>query len=150
MKVRLSTDFLTALMFLGFGLFLLLYGAQYPMGSASRMGAGYFPRLISFGLLVVGAILLVQALKGEGERLEGLNLRPLFFVLAGTLGFGLLIQRAGLVIAGTVLVILVRLASDDFRMLEVLALAAVLVAATATLFTYILGLPIPVWPRWWH
>jgi len=148
MKLRLSTDLLTALLFLGLGLFTILYSLQYPLGTANRMGAGYFPRLIAIGLLVIGGILAIRALTSEGERFGAFAFRPLFFVLAGTLAFGLLIEKGGLLIAGTALVILTRLGSNEFRIVEVLVLAAVLIIVSAGLFTYALGLPIPVFPRW--
>lgn len=148
MKVRLSADLLSGLMFAALGLFALIYGSQYPLGVASRMGAGYFPRVISICLISIGLILVVRSLRATPISMESIGIRPLAFVLLGTLAFGLLIERAGFLVAGAVLVVIARLSSRDFSVFEVAVLATLLVLILAGLFNYLLGLPIPLLPRW--
>jgi Tripartite tricarboxylate transporter TctB family len=146
MRVRLSTDLLTGLLFLALGAFAILYGSRYPIGSAARMGAGYFPRLASAGLLLIGGILVARSFIHHGEAVGTLKFRPVILVLLGTLAFGLLIERAGLVVAGVVLVFAARLAERDFRLFEVSALALLLAASAAAVFRYGLGLPVRLLP----
>jgi hypothetical protein len=146
MRVRLSTDLLAGLLFLALGAFAIIYGARYPIGTAARMGAGYFPRLASAGLLLIGGILVARSFLHDHEEVGAITLRPLILVLLGTLAFGLLIERAGLLLASIVIVFAARFAERDFRLAEVSALAAVLAGSMAVIFRYGLGLPLRLLP----
>ena len=149
MRIRLSTDLLTGLLFLGIGAFVMIYGSRYSLGTAARMGPGYYPLLASSGLVLLGLVLVVRSFLTAASEVGAINLRPLVLILAGTLAFGLLIDRAGLIFAGLVLVFAARLADRDFRPLEVAILAICLVAFTLAIFRYGLGMPLRLWPAGW-
>ena len=142
MKVRLSADLLTGLLFVALGGFAIVYGSRYAPGTAARMGPGYFPMLISGCLTLVGIVLVVRALLATGEVLGAIGWRPLVLVLAGVLAFGLVIDRLGLLAAGIALVVAARFADREFRWLETALLAVGLTLAAAAVFLYGLGLPI--------
>jgi len=144
LRIRLSTDLLTGLLFLALGGFAIIYGWNYPVGSAVRMGPGYYPLLVSCGLALLGTILIIRSFFLPGETIGTIALRPLLFVLIGTLVFGLLVERTGFVLASIVLVFAARLADRDFRFTEVALLAALLIALIAGLFW--LGLSLPLKP----
>jgi hypothetical protein len=146
MKLRLSTDLLAGLLFVAFGAFVLLYGLQYPFGTSARMGPGYYPRVVSIGLMLIGLILVVRSRFLEGEETEPIFVRPLFVVILATVGFGLLIERAGLIAAAALLIVVARLADQDFRPLEVAGLCIVLIAFSAAVFWYGLSLPFQLLP----
>ncbi|RAI37870.1 hypothetical protein CH338_14615 [Rhodoplanes elegans] len=147
-QLRLTTDLVTGLLFVSLGLFAIVYGWNYPIGTPSRIGPGYYPLLVSSGLVLLGLILVGRSLVIPGDRIEGIALRPLVFVLLGTVLFGLLVEKAGFVISGILVVVLARLADRDFRPLEVALLAAGLVAFIALLFWLGLSLPLHPFPRW--
>lgn len=146
MRVRLTTDLLTGFLFLALGGFVLIYGARYPIGSAVRMGPGYFPRIISSGLVLLGLVLVGRSVLRGGERMGAAALRPLLLVLVGTFAFGLLIERAGFWVASIVLVCISRLVERDLRVAEIGGLALMLTAIITVIFRYGLGLPIRLWP----
>jgi len=146
MRIRLTTDLLTGLLFLGLGGFVLVYGARYPIGSAVRMGPGYFPRLISSGLALLGLVLIIRSLLRGGETLGAIALRPLVVVVLGTFAFGLLIERAGFWLASIALVFASRLVERELRVAEVAGLALVLTALITVIFRYGLGLPMQLLP----
>ena len=125
---------------------MILYGLRYAMGSAMRMGPGYFPFLTSVCLMLVGLVLVVRSLIRGGKAIGTLALRPLFVVLLATLAFGLLIERAGFLLASIALVFASRFADRGFRLAEVAALALFLTALIAAIFRYGLGLPIRMMP----
>ena len=50
----LSKDFLSGLMFIGFGLIALYFGQKLALGTPVRMGPGYVPRMLSLILSGVG------------------------------------------------------------------------------------------------
>jgi len=146
MKVRLTTDLLTGLLFLALGGFVIVYGSRYAMGSAMRMGPGYFPFLTSICLMLLGLVLVVRSRFRGGKTIGTLALRPLFVVLFATLAFGFLIERAGFLLASIVLAFTSRFADRGFRFGEVAALALFLTALIAAIFRYGLGLPIRMMP----
>ncbi len=146
MRVRLSTDFLTGLLFLALGGFAFIYGSRYTIGTAVRMGPGYFPRLVSSGLILLGVILVLRALVRDGEKVQSLALRPLLVVLGATLAFGLLIEQGGFWLASILLVAGSRLADRGFRVVEVAVLALFLTALITVIFRYGLGLSLRLLP----
>ncbi len=142
-KVRLTTDLLTGLLFLVFGIFVMVYGSRYPLGTTARMGPGYFPLVASSGLSLLGVILVARSLVRETSAdVAGVNLRPMLLILLGTLAFGLLIERAGFLAASVALVVLTRFAERDVRLAETAALALGLTVFTAAIFWYALGMPL--------
>ena len=146
MKIRLTTDLLTGILFLALGGFAIIYGSRYAIGTAARMGPGYFPLIASSGIVLLGAILVVRSWFGGGEEVGSIRVRPVVFVLLGTLLFGVFIERFGLLVAGSVVVIASRLADREFRLGEVILLALGLVLLMAAVFRYALGLPLRVLP----
>jgi hypothetical protein len=144
MKLRLSTDLATGVLFIVLGGFAIIYGSRYAVGTTARMGPGYFPLLISSGLVLVGGILVGRSLLASDDTLGTIGWRPLLLVLAGVLAFGLLIDRIGLLVAGVLLIVAARLADRELRPVETAVLAVALTLATGAVFLYGLGLPI----RW--
>ena len=147
MNIRKSSDLLAAILFLALGFAALLYiWGHYKLGTPARMGAGFYPALLSIGLIFIGGLLLVKAYVGVDEEVGKVNIRIVFFVLAGTLLFGLLIERAGLLAAAAALVFAARIADRGFSVIETAALSAALIALTAGLFRYGLGMPLHIMP----
>jgi putative tricarboxylic transport membrane protein len=145
-RLLLSTDLLSGLLFAALGAGALYISWRYPAGTAARMGPGYFPHLVSSLLVLLGGILIVRAWFRPGEAIAIVDLRPLLFVLLGTVAFGLLIERAGLIVASVAVIVAGRLARPDFRVLEVLLLAVGLAGGAALLFVYALGLSVRLLP----
>jgi hypothetical protein len=147
MRIRNPTDFWTGLIFGGFGLFAAVYAAtHYKLGSAVRMGPGYFPTWVGGLVAILGLVLLLRSLQIDGPRLPRLRLRPVLFVLGASIAFGYLLKPAGLVLATALLVVVSAAGGHEFRWKEVLLLAAGLAAFAVGVFVYGLGLPFPLWP----
>ena len=115
--------------------------SKLPMGSAVRMGPGYFPTLVSWILVGFGVILLARSMIISGPAIEGGKLRPFVFVLAAVLVFALGIQHLGLLATILLMVPISALGSRDLRPLEVIAAALVLGLFSSALFVGLLGLP---------
>ena len=146
MRIRLSTDLLTGILFLALGGFAMIYGSRYALGTAARMGPGYYPLLASSGLVLIGVVLVARSFLATADEIGVIDIRPLVLVLAGTLAFGLLVDRSGFVLAGVVLVVASRLADRDVRVVETIILALALVVLTLAIFRYGLGMPLRLWP----
>ena len=66
MKITHPKDFYAGLMFFGIGLFAMILAFQYPLGTAARMGPGYFPRVLGGILMALGAILSIRSFREQG------------------------------------------------------------------------------------
>ena len=74
--------------------------------------------------------------------------RPVLFVTASLVIFGLSIERLGLVISILLLIGVGAVAARNLRPVETLVAALVLIALSWGIFILGLGLTIPVWPEW--
>ena len=146
-------DVLAGLLFIGVAVFGLWLSRDYPIGTALRMGTGYVPRLLCWLLFGLGIVVLVQGLR-EAQDSRALSsadvsaLRPLVFVTASLVIFGLSIERLGLVISILLLIGVGAVAARGLRPFETLAAALVLILLSWGIFILGLGLTIPVWPEW--
>jgi putative tricarboxylic transport membrane protein len=145
-------DVLAGLLFCAVALLGLLLSRDYPIGTALRMGTGYVPRLLCWMLLGLGILVLVQGLRGaDAERPASSGApawRPVVFVTASLVLFGLSIERLGLVASILLLTGVGAAAARGLRPLETLAAASVLIVLSWGIFILGLGLTIPVWPEW--
>jgi hypothetical protein len=144
--LRNPKDFYAGLLFVAIGLADLVIVRSYPLGTSSRMGPGYFPRILGILLLGLGALLSLRGLRSGGEAMSRWHWRPLSIVLLSVLVWGLTAQGLGLVVASLALVFVSSVASDEFGWREALLSGAIQAAAMAALFIYGLGVPLPVWP----
>ena len=148
MRIANPRDFWAGLLFGGIGLFVAIYAAMhYNLGSAVRMGPGYFPTWIGGIVALLGLALAIQSLRVRGPRLPRVHWRPLVFILGGSIAYGYLLKPLGLMLA-TVLVVMISAAGGhEFRWREVLVLSVALAVFSLAVFVYALGLPFPLWPE---
>ena len=79
--IRHPKDFWSGVLFMAIGLFAIFYGMKYTLGSAARMGPGYFPRILGILLILIGAILTLRSFRLEGPPLPRWKWRPTVVVL---------------------------------------------------------------------
>jgi putative tricarboxylic transport membrane protein len=147
-RFRINQDFVSGLLFLGFGIAGLWFGRDYPMGSTLRMGPGYMPRLLCWGLVILGVVIALKAVITAGEKIERWHWRPLAIVSIAVLSFALLLEPGGLLVATLAIVVIGAIGGPQFRLVEALILAAGLAAGAVALFVYGLKLSLPIWPAW--
>ena len=146
MRLTHPKDFFAGLMFTAFGLVAMLMAFQYPLGSAARMGPGYFPRVLGGILMVMGAGLAIRSFALKGTAITPIAWKAVALVLGGVSLFALIVNTAGLVIATTVLIVVSGLASKEFNLKESLISSAVLATAAVLLFIIGLKLQFPIFP----
>jgi hypothetical protein len=146
MTIRAPKDFWAGVMFCGFAAISILAARGYSLGSAGKMGPGYFPLLLGIVLAAMGAILIARSVVIQGEPVSRFHILPLVIIATAVCLFGLMIEPLGLVASLAVLTILSAWAGARFRLLETVALTLVLIAFSIGVFVYALGLPLNVWP----
>ena len=66
-RVSAPKDLWAGLIYLGFGVAGLWLGAAYPMGSAGKMGSGYFPKVLATALVIFGLVAIARSLVLNGS-----------------------------------------------------------------------------------
>ena len=79
--IRHPKDFVAGLIFLAFGIAAIALSSGYPLGTAARMGPGYFPRILGILLVVLGAALTLRALRLHGSPIPSWKWRPTLVVI---------------------------------------------------------------------
>ena len=147
MKIKSPKDLWSGLMFIGFGAFFMGWSlTHYQMGTAVRMGPGYFPTVLGGMLAVLGLIVLLGSFVTEGEAVPKFHFRPLIFISVGCVLYGYLMKPLGLVLATAALVFVSAYGGHEFKWKEVTILFIILVVFSVLVFVKGLTLPFPIWP----
>jgi hypothetical protein len=146
MRIRAPKDFWSGVMFCAFAVVAILAARGYSVGSAGRMGPGYFPLLLGGVLAGLGAILIARSMVITSESVARFHVLPLTIVVAAVCLFGAMIEPLGLVLSLAALTVLSAAAGRPFRPLETAALTVTLIVLCVGIFVYALGLPLNVWP----
>ncbi|MBB3179876.1 tripartite tricarboxylate transporter TctB family protein [Variovorax sp. Sphag1AA] len=157
MRIKSQADFYSGVMFMAAGAAFAIGATSYTIGDGARMGPGYFPLMLGILLAILGAAVLFQSLVVEtvdGDPIGKWAWKPLFFVLAANLAFGVLlgglpsigVPAMGMIIAIYALTIISSLAGEHFNLKDVLILATILAAGSYVAFIWALKLQIQVWP----
>jgi len=144
--IRHPKDFWAGVLFIAFGGAACVIALEYAMGTAARMGPGYFPRVLGLLLCALGALLVLRSFKLQGAPLSFPTFKPIAIVLGSVLLFGLVVNKAGLVIATLLLVLVSSTASHEYRWRESIVAAIALAVFVVVAFRYGLGLQLPTWP----
>jgi hypothetical protein len=145
LRVKSPQDFGAAAVFVLIGLAGLYFGWELEFGTASRMGPGYFPVLLSCLILALGAIVGWRSLVITGPAVARFHLRPMMFVVVAILGFGLIVNTVGLALTAAALTIVTAYARRQVNLRETLLLAGGLGIFVVVVFVYGLGQPFPAW-----
>ena len=143
-----SKDFWSGLIFLTVGGAFVELGRGYPVGTAMRMGPGYFPTVLGGLLVLIGIALIVRTLVRPGASVGRLAYGKVVLVTAASVLFALTLRRLGLGLSLVLLVMVSAYASQRFRWSTGLALAVGLAAGSSIIFVWMLKLPIPILGTW--
>ena len=139
-----NKDFLSGLHFIGIGSLGIFLAQDYPMGTALRMGPGYFPIVLSGIIILMGIYCLVQGLLKPERMPHNWSLRALIILPIAMVLFGILMEHAGFIPALIVLVFISSAAGSEFKFWEVAVMAVLLTIGSWALFIWGLGLPYPL------
>ncbi|MFD4839792.1 tripartite tricarboxylate transporter TctB family protein [Achromobacter sp. NPDC058515] len=135
-------------MFIALGGGFAVQATEYSMGSASRMGPGYFPFWLGIVLAVMGAVVLLSAMskRAETTTVSRYDFRILLLVIGSVVFYGFALRFLGLYISVFLLVVLSSVASHEFNWKVAAANGLFLVAFSYVAFIRGLGLIFPLWP----
>jgi len=147
-RIRNHRDFWSAVMFVTFGLLFMGWSADYQVGTAQRMGPGYFPMVLGALLVGLGILVGVPSIRRDAvrNRIEGIGWRGLAIILGSVVLYAFLLPRLGFIVSLVVLIVLSSLATREFTWKA--TLMSVVVLAISSYFVFVKGLDLqfPVWP----
>ena len=148
MKIRNQRDFGAGIMYMVIGLFFTIIATQYQMGTAAKMGPGYFPFYLGLLLTLLGLLVLVKSFSATAaiEKIPKFNWRIIAQITGSVVLYGLLLPRLGFLIAVVTLVLVSASASKEFTWKGSLINAGFLVAFTYSVFVLGLKLQFPLLP----
>lgn len=146
--IRNPKDVISGLLFIALGALFGWQTQDLPMGTAVRMGPGYFPLVLSGLLALLGLIVLANGLRFPGERPSGIAWRALIILTFSVVFFGFAVRPLGFLPALAISVFASALASTKFRLLTALAITAVMTLFAWAVFIKGLGLPLPLLGPW--
>jgi hypothetical protein len=144
-RVKSPQDFGAGLVFVAIGLAGLYFGRELAFGTSARMGPGYFPTLLSLLIIAIGLVVGFKGVTVEGPPIEPVQLRPIAFIIASILIFGVLIDSVGLALTAVVLTVFAGYARREVNLTETVLLGVGLALFTVIVFVYVLGQALPAW-----
>ena len=135
-------------LFVLIGLFFCFQSLDLELGTAFRMGPGYFPFLLACSLVLLGGIILFHAFRVEHEGIGPVAWRGLFFILPSAVFFGLTIRGLGFVPSLFLTAFIASFASSRMTPLLAVLLSAGLTVFSLVVFEYGLGLPFRTFGPW--
>lgn len=157
MRIQSQRDFVSGVLFSAFGMAFAWGATTYTVGSAARMGPGYFPLMVGILITILGVVITIKSITvktEDGEPIGRIAWRPLIFIIGSNLIFGVLLvgvrsiglPAMGLIVAIYALTFVASLAGDQFKFKEVLILATILAIGSYVAFELALKLNFPIWP----
>lgn len=119
------------------------------VGSALRMGPGYFPLILSIVITVIGVVIGIKALRDtEAFRPQIAPLRALAAIIIAPILFGLTVRGLGFVPAVALTSLSAATAATGQKPLVVLAITLGITVFCLGVFYYGLGLPVRLIGPW--
>jgi Tripartite tricarboxylate transporter TctB family len=148
LKIRNQRDFGAGIMYMVIGLFFAIIATQYQMGTAAKMGPGYFPFYLGILMTLLGLLVLVKSFSATAaiEKIPKFNWRIIAQITGSVVLYGLLLPRLGFLVAVVTLVLVSASASKEFTWKGSLINAGFLVAFTYSVFVLGLKLQFPLLP----
>jgi hypothetical protein len=145
-RIRNPKDFWAGVLFAALGLAAIVIGSRYNLGTAARMGPGYFPRILGILLIVLGSIIAMRGLRLNGGTITKWKWRPTVIVLGSVVIFGLILTKVGMALSVVILIVLASAASAEFRPKEAIISGILLAMLAVGVFVVGLKLQVPIWP----
>jgi putative tricarboxylic transport membrane protein len=145
--VKCPQDFVGGIVLMAVAIFALWASSDLQGMHGFSFGAGTAPRMFATLLLGLGAAVAVIGVIAEGPGVAHYSWRGPLFVMAGIVFFAIAIRPLGLIVSGLATFLISALGSDETRWVEAVIVGVCLTIGCAFLVPYVLGLPMPLFPR---
>src|SRR5690625_1094061 len=133
------------------GVFVVIHGSNYNLGTLSRMGPGFFPVALGVLLIILGILCLFSSGLSDEDEVEEFSGPPEWrgwlCLIGGVVAFIVLGKYGGLVPATFALVFISALGDRTHTLLTALALSVFVTILGVVIFIWGLDLQFPMF-RW--
>lgn len=143
LRIRAEKDFWAGLLYALLAIGFLWIGRDYKMGTAARMGPGYFPLTLGWMLFGFGIVSIIRSFFTDGPPVGGVAWKKLAIITTAILAFALLLPKFGLIFALPALVIISSTASEQSHY-DSKAILALLGLTTFCILVFVKGLGVPM------
>jgi uncharacterized membrane protein len=141
-------DLLLGAIFALIGAGFAIASRNLDLGTAQRMGPGLFPLILALVLLLLGIVIAAQSFFAVEEAMGRVPWRGVILILAAPVLFGSTVQGLGLVGAVALAAATATFASQRAGLMLAALLTLGLTIFCVMVFSYGLGLPIPLRGTW--
>jgi hypothetical protein len=148
MRIRNHRDFWAGIMFLVFGILFMFWSRSYQLGTAAKMGPGYFPTVLGGIMAVLGLIIILGAFARSNPetRVATFGFKEIFLVCAAVGAFAFLLNYLGMMLAIIIMAFISAAASHEFKVKETAINSVVMCLLSYLCFVYGLEVQMPTWP----
>ncbi|MBY3312197.1 tripartite tricarboxylate transporter TctB family protein [Rhizobium laguerreae] len=143
-----TTNAICGTLFVATGAFFAIQSLGLDLGTSVRMGPGYFPLVLAAVLVLLGAIIFIQALRVEGEPIDPFAWRGMLFILPAPVFFGLTVRGLGFAPSLFLTAFIACFASQKMNVFFAIVLSLLLTIFSVGVFSYGLGLPFERFGPW--
>ena len=147
MTIRSAQDYVGGIALMALALFALWASSDLQGMRGFSFGAGTAPRMFGGLLVALGAGIALTGLLTDGPGMAHYAWRGPLFVMVSIVFFALAIRPLGVVVTAFASFMIAAMGTHETRWVEAIIVGACLTLGCALLFPYVLGLPMPMFPR---
>jgi hypothetical protein len=146
MQIKNHRDFWAGVLFIVTGILFMILSRQYQLGTAAKMGPGYFPTILGGLMAVLGLMVMLPSFKGPVVKINRIELRMILLVLFAVAVYAFTLPKLGFIVALFLLILISSTASHEFKLKTTLISAVVLLVFSWLVFVKGLELQFPFLP----
>lgn len=145
--IRGPQDFVGGVVLMALAVFALWASSDLQGMHGFSFGAGTAPRMFAVLLLLLGGAIALTGILTDGPNVATYAWRGPLFVSIAIVSFAFTIRPLGLVVSAFASFMISALGTHETRWTEAVIVGICLTVGCALLFPYVLGLPMPLFPR---
>jgi len=148
MRIRNHRDFWSGVLFITTGLLFVALSRQYTLGTAAKMGPGYFPTILGGLMAFLGLLILLPSLakRGPEVRVAKMDFRAILLVIVAVAVYAATLPKLGFIVSLFLLIGISSLASHEYKLKTTLISSVVLLVFSWLVFVKGLELQFPFLP----
>ena len=148
MRIRNHRDFWSGVLFIATGLLFMVLSRQYNLGTAAKMGPGYFPTILGGLMAALGVLIMLPAFSSKGPqvRVDKMDFKSIVLILVAVAVYAATLPKLGFIVSLFLLIMISSLASHEFKLMTSLLSSVVLLVFSWLVFVKGLELQFPFLP----
>lgn len=148
MRIRNHRDFWSGVLFIVTGTLFMVLSRQYQLGTAAKMGPGYYPTMLGGLMAGLGVLILLGSMTKNAAslKIERIDFKSNLLVLAAVAVYALTLPKLGFIVALFLLIGISSVASHEFSWKTTAISSVVLLVFSWLVFVKGLELQFPFLP----